>query len=64
MPERRAKRKNETRADMLKGLKAIPMYPPVNEAYPGIYKAEMFSTIWETKLDLRSSKAYTQDNWR
>ena len=29
--ERRAKRKNETRTDMLKGLTPIPFYPPVSE---------------------------------
>ena len=57
--ERRAKRKNETRADMLKGLKAIPMYPPVNETRA--LQSEMFSQPFRRQLDLRLVEAYTQD---
>ena len=57
--ERRAKRKNETRADMLKGLKAIPMYPPVNETRA--LQSEMFSQPFGRQLDLRLVEAYTQD---
>ena len=57
--ERRAKRKNETRADMLKGLKAIPMYPPVNETRT--LQSEMFSQPFGRQLDLRLVEAYTQD---
>ncbi|MDU1247891.1 MAG: hypothetical protein E6974_06880 [Veillonella sp.] len=57
--ERRAKRKNETRADMLKGLKAIPMYPPVNETRA--LQSEIFSQPFGRQLDLRLVEAYTQD---
>ena len=57
--KRRAKRKNETRADMLKGLKAIPMYPPVNETRA--LQSEMFSQPFGRQLDLRLVEAYTQD---
>ena len=57
--ERRAKRKNETRADMLKGLKAIPIYPPVNETRA--LQSEMFSQPFGRQLDLRLVEAYTQD---
>ena len=57
--ERRAKRKNETRADMLKGLKVIPMYPPVNETRA--LQSEMFSQPFGRQLDLRLVEAYTQD---
>ena len=57
--ERRAKRKNETRADMLKGLKAIPIYPPVNETR--VLQSEMFSQPFGRQLDLRLVEAYTQD---
>ena len=57
--KRRAKRKNETRSDMLKGLKAIPMYPPVNETRA--LQSEMFSQPFGRQLDLRLVEAYTQD---
>ena len=49
--ERRAKRKNETRADMLKGLTPIPFYPPVSETRE--LQSEMFSRPFGRQLDLR-----------
>ena len=57
--ERRAKRKNETRADMLKGLTPIPFYPPVIETRE--LQSEMFSRPVGKQLDLRLVEAYTQD---
>lgn len=57
--ERRAKRKNETRSDMLKGLTPIPFYPPVNETRE--LQSEMFSRPFGRQLDLRLVEAYTQD---
>ncbi|MDU6904141.1 MAG: hypothetical protein E6387_09705, partial [Veillonella sp.] len=39
--ERQAKRKDETRTDMLKGLTPIPSYPPVSETR--VLQSEMFS---------------------
>jgi len=57
--ERRAKRKNETRADMLKGLTPIPSYPPVSETR--VLQSEMFSRPFGRQLDLRLVEAYTQD---
>lgn len=57
--ERQAKRKNETRADMLKGLTPIPFYPPVSETR--VLQSEMFSRPFGRQLDLRLVEAYTQD---
>lgn len=57
--ERQAKRKNETRADMLKGLTPIPFYPPVSETRE--LQSEMFSRPFGRQLDLRLVEAYTQD---
>lgn len=57
--ERQAKRKNETRADMLKGLTPIPSYPPVSETRA--LQSEMFSRPFGRQLDLRLVEAYTQD---
>lgn len=57
--ERQAKRKNETRADMLKGLTPIPFYPPVSETRA--LQSEMFSRPFGRQLDLRLVEAYTQD---
>lgn len=57
--ERRAKRKNETRTDMLKGLTPIPFYPPVSETRE--LQSEMFSRPFGRQLDLRLVEAYTQD---
>ena len=57
--ERRAKRKNETRSDMLKGLTPIPFYPPVSETRE--LQSEMFSRPFGRQLDLRLVEAYTQD---
>lgn len=57
--ERRAKRKNETRTDMLKGLTPIPFYPPVSETSE--LQSEMFSRPFGRQLDLRLVEAYTQD---
>ncbi len=57
--ERRAKRKNETRTDMLKGLTPIPFYPPVSETRD--LQSEMFSRPFGRQLDLRLVEAYTQD---
>ena len=57
--ERRAKRKNETRTDMLKGLTPIPFYPPVSETRT--LQSEMFSRPFGRQLDLRLVEAYTQD---
>ena len=57
--ERQAKRKNETRADMLKGLTSIPFYPPVSETRA--LQSEMFSRPFGRQLDLRLVEAYTQD---
>ena len=57
--ERRAKRKNETRTDMLKGLTPIPFYPPVSETRE--LQSEMFSRPFGRRLDLRLVEAYTQD---
>ena len=57
--ERQAKRKNKTRADMLKGLTPIPFYPPVSETRE--LQSEMFSRPFGRQLDLRLVEAYTQD---
>lgn len=57
--ERQAKRKNETRADMLKGLTPIPFYPPVSETRA--LQSEIFSRPFGRQLDLRLVEAYTQD---
>ncbi|MDU4444077.1 MAG: hypothetical protein E7I83_07320, partial [Veillonella sp.] len=57
--ERRAKRKNETRTDMLKGLTPISFYPPVSETRD--LQSEMFSRPFGRQLDLRLVEAYTQD---
>ena len=57
--ERQAKRKNETRADMLKGLTPIPFYPPVSETRE--LQSQMFSRPFGRQLDLRLVEAYTQD---
>ena len=57
--ERQAKRKNETRSDMLKGLTPIPFYPPVSETRE--LESEMFSRPFGRQLDLRLVEAYTQD---
>lgn len=57
--ERRAKRKNETRTNMLKGLTLIPFYPPVSETRE--LQSEMFSRPFGRQLDLRLVEAYTQD---
>ena len=57
--ERQAKRKNETREDMLKGLTPIPFYPPVSETRE--LQSEMFSRPFGRQLDLRLVEAYTQD---
>lgn len=57
--ERQAKRKNETRSDMLKGLTPIPFYPPVSETRE--LQSEMFSRPFGRQLDLRLVEAYTQD---
>lgn len=57
--ERQAKRKNETRTDMLKGLTPIPFYPPVSETRA--LQSEMFSRPFGRQLDLRLVEAYTQD---
>ena len=43
--ERQAKRKDETRTDMLKGLTPIPSYPPVSETR--VLQSEMFSRPFE-----------------
>jgi len=48
--ERRAKRKNETRTDMLKGLTPIPFYPPVSETRE--LQSEMFSRPFGRQLDM------------
>ena len=53
--ERRAKRKNETRSDMLKGLTPIPFYPPVSETRE--LQSEMFSRPFGRQLDLRLVEA-------
>ena len=57
--ERQAKRKDETRTDMLKGLTPIPSYPPVSETR--VLQSEMFSRPFGRQLDLRLVEAYTQD---
>lgn len=57
--DRQAKRKNETREDMLKGLTPIPFYPPVSETRE--LQSEMFSRPFGRQLDLRLVEAYTQD---
>ena len=57
--QRRAKRKNETRTDMLQGLTPIPFYPPVSETRE--LQSEMFSQPFGRQLDLRLVEAYTQD---
>ena len=57
--ERQAKRKDETRTDMLKGLTPIPSYPPVSETR--VLQSEMFSRSFGRQLDLRLVEAYTQD---
>ena len=57
--ERRAKRKDETRADMLKSLMPIPFYPPVSETRD--LQSEMFSRPFGRQLDLRLVEAYIQD---
>jgi len=57
--ERQAKRKDETRTDMLKGLTPIPFYPPVSETRT--LQSEMFSRPFGRQLDLRLVEAYTQD---
>ena len=54
-----AKRKDETRTDMLKGLTPIPFYPPVSETRE--LQSEMFSRPFGRQLDLRLVEAYTQD---
>ena len=55
----RAKRKNQTRAEMLKGLTPIPYYPPVSETRK--LQSEMFSGPLGRQLDLRMIEAYTRD---
>lgn len=55
----RAKRKNQTRAEMLKGLTPIPYYPPVSETRQP--QSEMFSIPLNRKLDLRLIEAYTRN---
>ncbi len=57
--EHQAKRKNETRADMLKGLTPIPFYPPVSETRE--LQSQMFSRPFGRQLDLRLVEAYIQD---
>ena len=57
--ERRAKRKDETRTDMLKGLTPIPFYPPVSETRD--LQSEIFSRPFGRQLDLRLVEAYIQD---
>jgi len=57
--ERQAKRKDETRTDMLKDLTPIPFYPPVSETRD--LQSEMFSRPFGRQLDLRLVEAYIQD---
>ena len=53
--ERQAKRKNETREDMLKGLTPIPFYPPVSETRE--LQNQMFSRPFGRQVDLRLVEA-------